>query len=348
MNAPCPQRPKVVVSHWVHNEVIELLARHCDLVANNSRDSWSRDELIRRCRDADGLIAFMPDAVDGAFLVACPRLRVIACALKGYDNFDAAACTRRGVWLTIVPGMLTGPTAELAVGLVIGLTRRISAGDRWVRSGQFAGWRPIHYGTGLAGSIVGILGMGAVGRAIARRLAGFEVRLAYHDLRLLPGGDELELGVRRMSREGLLMAADILISTLPLTPQTRHLIDADALALMKPGSYLVNVGRGSVVDEAAVAAALKGDRLAGYAADVFEFEDWTQRERPAAIPPELLAQRDRTLFTSHMGSAVDAVRRDIALYAARAVVQALRGERPQGAVNAPEGRDHEFELAANA
>jgi phosphonate dehydrogenase len=329
------REPKVVVSHWVHDEVVGLLARHCRAVVNQTRESWPREELVAHCRDADALIAFMPDTVDEGLLDACPRLRIVAGALKGYDNFDVEACTRRGIWFTIVPGMLTGPTAELAVGLVIGLMRKIAAGDDWVRSGRFARWRPALYGSGLSGSIVGILGMGAVGRAIARRLAGFEARLAYHDILPLPAAEEVALGIRRMSQTSLLMASDVVVSALPLTAATRHLLGADELGLMKPGSYLVNVGRGSVVDETAVAAALASGQLAGYAADVFEFEDWTRANRPAAIPPALLAHRDRTLFTAHMGSAVDGVRRDIAMYAARAVIQALRGDRPQGAVNAP-------------
>jgi phosphonate dehydrogenase len=327
--------PKIVVSHWVHDEVVDFLSRRCRLTVNRTRESWPRDELLRHCRDADALIAFMPDSVDEGFLAQCPRLRIVASAVKGYDNFDADACTRRGIWLTVVPGMLTGPTAELAVGLTIGLMRRIAAGDERVRSGEFAGWRPILYGGGLAGSIVGILGMGAVGRAIARRLAGFEARLAYNDIDPLPVAEEAALGVRRVSQMALLMTSDVVILTLPLTPETRRLINVDTLSLMKPGSYLVNVGRGSVVDENAVAAALASGQLAGYASDVFAFEDRRRPEGAPTIPAALLEHPDRTLFSAHMGAAVDTVRRDIAMYAARAALQALHGERPQGAVNEP-------------
>src|SRR5581483_1648406 len=126
--------PKVVLSSWVHPEVIAFLERVAEVVPHQTRDVVPADELRRRCRDAHGLMAFMSDRIDEAFLSACPKLKVVACALKGYDNFDAAACERHGVWLTVVPDRLTLPTAELAVGLMIGLARNILSGDRLVRS----------------------------------------------------------------------------------------------------------------------------------------------------------------------------------------------------------------------
>lgn len=322
------EKPVVVVSHRVHPEVTALLSQHAVVVGNGTDDSWPIDLVRRRCRDASALIAFMPDRVDDAFLAACPRLRIVACALKGFDNFDVAACTRHGVWITAVPDLLTAPTAELAVGLTIGLARHIAAGDRWVRGGGFRGWRPVFYGTGLAGSTVGIVGFGAVGRAIARRLAGFEARLLFFDAVPVDAKD-----AQAASLDALLATADIVIVAAPLTPDTRGMIGERALAGMKPGALLVNVGRGSVVDEDAVARALAAGRLGGYAADVFAFEDWNLASRPEEIPPALLRATERTLFTGHMGSAVAAVRLEIEKAAARAVVQALRGERPDGALN---------------
>lgn len=326
-------RPKVVVTHWVHEAVLDALGAHAEVVANQTRETLPPEEIRARCRDAAGMVAFMPDTVDAAFLAACPDLRVVACALKGFDNFDVDACTRRGVWITAVPDLLTNPTAELAVGLLIGLARRIADGDRLVRGGGFAGWRPVLYGAGLDGAAAGIVGMGRVGRAIARRLAGFGPRLAYSDPAALPAADEAALGLVHRPLPELLEASDFVVVAAPLTPATLHLIDAAALGRMKPGAFLVNVGRGSVVDEAAVADALAAGRLAGYAADVYEFEDWARADRPRAVEPRLLSQPSRTLFTAHQGSAVDAVRRDIALAAARSVVQALAGAVPDGALN---------------
>ena len=154
-------KPKVVLTHWVHPEIIELLREKAEVVANPGRKTLPREVLLERAKDADALMAFMPDCIDEAFLKACPRLKIIAAALKGFDNFDVDACTRHGVWLTIAPDLLTIPTAELTVGLVLGITRNMLEGDRHIRSGQFAGWRPELYGLGLYGRTAGIVGLGA-------------------------------------------------------------------------------------------------------------------------------------------------------------------------------------------
>ncbi|MFQ5937937.1 MAG: phosphonate dehydrogenase, partial [Acidiferrobacterales bacterium] len=310
-------RPKVVITNWIHPEVMEFLQPHCVVVANSTREPWSQETIIEHAKDAVGLMTFMPDSVDNIFLERCSKLRVIACALKGYDNFDVEACTRRGVWLTIVPDLLTVPAAELAVGLLISLARHVSTGDGFVRSGAFKGWRPLLYGAGLAGSVVGVLGLGAIGRAIMTRLRCFDCRaLIYYDKRALDTDDERALGVRRVSFQELLRESDFLIVAVPMTDETKHQISADALRAMKPGGYLLNIARGSVVDEQAVAEALAQGRLAGYAADVFEMEDWTRPDRPRLIPRELLAQSEKTLFTPHLGSAVHRVRVAIEMAAA--------------------------------
>jgi phosphonate dehydrogenase len=279
-------------------------------------------------------MAFMPERVDEAFLVACPELRVIACALKGYDNFNVEACAHRGVWVTIVPDLLTAPTAELTIGLMIALGRNILPGDRLVRGGDFSGWRPTLYGQGIDGSTVGLLGAGAVGKAIARRLAGFRTTLLYTDNTPLSADQEDELTLRRVPLGELLEESDFVVLCLPLLPATRHLVNRDFLARMKPDALLINTARGSLVDEAAVADALEGDRLAGYAADVFSMEDWALPNRPREVSARLLESR-KTVLTPHLGSAVDRVRREIALQAAESLLQALRGEVPAGAVNRP-------------
>ena len=328
-------RAKVVVTNPIFPETVTLLAEHCALDANPGSEPWPAAEVRRRCADADGLLAFMTDAVDAGFLAACPRLKVVAGALRGWDNFDVAACTASGVWLTAVPDLLAAPTAELAVGLAVGLCRNVLAGDRVVRAG-FEGWRARLYGVGLAGSIVGIAGMGEVGRAVARRLAGFEVaELLYFDERALGADEERTLGLRRASWESILERSDVLILALPLTSGTRHLLDAASLAGAKPGLRIVNVGRGSVVDEAAVAAALAHGQIGGYAADVFEMEDWALGDRPRVIAPGLLADAERTLFTPHLGSAVANVRREIEAAAARNLLAALDGREPPDALNRP-------------
>jgi phosphonate dehydrogenase len=326
-------KPRVVVTHWVHAEVIDRLGAFCHLAAP-AREAgvWSREEVCARAGDAAGLMVCMADCVDEDLLAACPRLRVVAGVLKGHDNIDVTACTRRGIWVTVLPDLLTGPTAELAVGLMLAVMRRVGEGDAVVRAGRFAGWRPQLYGSGLAGATVGVIGMGRAGRAVARRVRAFDARLAYCDPEPLPAAEAVELGARRLALAELLAASDVVVPLVPLTSSTRHLLDGRALARLRPGAFLVNAGRGSVVDEDAVAGALESGRLGGYAADVFAFEDWRCPARPRAIPPRLLAQ-PRTVFTPHLGSAVDSVRRQMGLAAAGQLRQALAGERPGGSVN---------------
>jgi phosphonate dehydrogenase len=306
-------RPLVVITQRPFPETAELLASDSDVIIGPP------------VHNADALMVFMPDSLDEEFLGACPKLKIVAAALKGCDNFDVGACTRLGIWFTIVPDLLTEPTAELALALMLGLARHVPAGDRLIRNGGFQGWRPILYGTGLAGSIVGIIGFGAVGRALARMLQGFSCRVQYFDPKA-EGSTPLN---------ELLASSDFVLPLLPLTKDTFHLLNGDALARMKPGSYLINVSRGSVVDEAAIADAIEAGRLAGYAADTFEMEDWARLDRPREIHPRLLQLADRTLFTPHLGSAVTSARREIERTAANNILQALRGERPVGAINDP-------------
>ena len=316
---------KVVVTQRIHPEVRDRLAAAAEVLGNDSLDPWPRARLLDCTRNAGALMVFMPDSLDDKFLSQCPSLRIIAAALKGFDNFDVSACTRRGIWFTIVPDLLTEPTAELALALMLGLARKVLAGDRLIRQGDYQGWRPILYGAGLRGSTVGIAGYGKVGRALERMLGGFECRVLHHDS-ADPAGTPLD---------DLLAQSDFVLPLLPLTPATLHLFNAANLARMKRGAFLINVARGSVVDEEAVADALESGHLSGYAADTFEMEDWARADRPRRISRRLLEQADRTLFTPHLGSAVAQVRLEIEHAAATSILQALHGERPDGAINEP-------------
>lgn len=325
------KKPRVLVTHWVHQPVISYLEQHCELVVNPSRATWDRAKVLEEAKRCDAMMAFMPDCVDDTFIAACPQLKIVAAALKGPDNFDITACTRRGVWFTLVPDLLTVPTADLAIALLLGITRRILDGDEHVRSGRFQGWRPELYGTGLAGGTIGIIGMGAVGRAVAERASVFGARVVYADPREAPLSGAFI--AEHTTLDEVIARSDFLLPLTHLNRDTCHMIGAPALSRMKRGAYLVNVGRGSLVDEAAVAASLAAGHLAGYAADVFEMEDWALETRPREIHPQLLADRSRTLFTPHLGSAVDEVRKAIALEAAANIVDVLEGRRPRGALN---------------
>jgi phosphonate dehydrogenase len=321
--------PKILVTSRIHAEVRARLEEVGHVEINTDVEPWTQAQLVARVCEVDAMMGFMTDRVDAALLAQASRLRVVACALKGFDSYDVEACTQAGVWLTIVPDLLTEPTAELALGLAISLARNVMQGDAHVRSGQFRGWRPQFYGSGLAGASVAVVGLGCVGQAILSRLSGFGcARLIGVD----PRGRRR--GVESLGLEQALAQADYVFLAAPLTAQSHHLLDAAALMQCKPGQFMVNVGRGSVVDEAAIADALDAGLLAGYAADVFACEDWALADRPAAIPARLLA-RANTLFTPHLGSAVRTVRIAIEQRAADNIIAVLQGRDPLDAINLP-------------
>jgi phosphonate dehydrogenase len=327
--------PQVVVTNRAFPETLALLAKHAAVDANGSVEPWSGEELQAHSRNATGLLAYMTDRIDRHFFTACPALRVVGAALKGYDNIDIEAATEAGVWVTIVPDLLTAPTAELAIGLILALSRHIVAGDRSIREHDFRGWRPQLYGTGLSGATVGIVGLGRVGRAIAERLVPFGCRLLAHDPIIRQPPPALASHLVLASFATLLAEADFLVLALPLTPATQHIIGTEAIGRMKRGARIINSARGSLVDEASVASALAEGKLAGYAADVFECEDWARLDRPRRIDPRLRAFGAPTVLTPHLGSAVVDIRRDIELAAAESIVDVLAGRAPRNALNKP-------------
>jgi phosphonate dehydrogenase len=324
---------KVVVTNPCFPETLALLRSAAEVDVNPSSEPWPHAEVARRCGDAHAVMAFMTDRIDGAMLARCPELRVIGAALKGYDNIDVQAATEAGVLVTVVPDLLTAPTAELAIGLMLGLGRQLHVADALVRERGFRGWRPTHYGRGIAGETVGIVGFGNVGRAIAQRLSAFECRILAFDRSPRPETCDMP-EVEMTSLESLLAQSSYVVLALPLLAGTQHLFDAAMLARMRPGALLVNPARGSLVDEGAVADALDAGSLDGYAADVFECEDWARADRPREIEPRLRAPDARTFLTPHLGSAVENVRREIELTAARCILQALAGDVPEFAINA--------------
>jgi phosphonate dehydrogenase len=306
---------RIVVTHRLHDEVAQRLRQAGTLVMNQSIEPWTEAELDDQLREADAWIAFMTDHVDARRLALANRLKVVAGALKGSDSFDAEACERAGVWLTVVPDLLTAPTAELALGLAIASARHVLTGHQRVRSGTYSGWRARDYGRGLEGSVCAVLGQGRLGSAIVDRLQGFACEAVL-------GVDPRACNPRAQAVTPMeaLAQADFVFVALPLNGTTVHSIDATALAACSRAPILVNVGRGSVVVESDIAAALLEGRLGGYAADVFAFEDWLLPDRPLQVHPTLLAAPN-TLFTPHLGSAV------------RAVLAVLSGQVPPGAVN---------------
>lgn len=324
------KRPKILITQRIHEEVQHRLTAYGDLDMNNTSEVWPQAEVLRRATDASAMMGFMTDQVESELLQAAPQLKIVACALKGYDNYDVKACTEAGVWLSIVPDLLTEPTAELAIGLAIGLGRHVRAADAYMRSGEFAGWRTHFYGTGLHGSVVAVVGLGQVGQAIVQKLHGFGcARIFGVDPQARPSGVEM------VTLDAAVELADFVFVAAPLTATTHHLVGSPQFEQAKPGQLIVNVGRGSVVDESAVTQALEKGRIGGYAADVFACEDWQLTDRPRTISSQLLAQK-QTLFTPHIGSAIHRVRMAIEQSAADNIIAALQGKAPPDAINLPQ------------
>lgn len=323
---------KIVVPNRIEPEIIRALVAAGEVISNQESAPFSPDKLRAACADATALMAFMTETIDQALLDTAPRLKIVAGALKGFDNFDVEACTTRGVLVTIVPDLLTEPTAELTLGLMIALARNLRAGDAHVRSGDYAGWRAHLYGLSLQGATIGVIGAGAVGREILRLLSGFRGTRLYHDLRPLDATTEKALVVNRATLDEVTERSDFVVLAVPLADHTLHLVDRSFLARMKPGAFLINPARGSLVHEAAVAEALEAGHLSGYAADTYEMEDWARADRPRQVHPALLAS-DRTVLTPHLGSAVISVREAIARSAADSILTALNGRVPDTAIN---------------
>jgi len=290
------------------------------------------EELRGAAAGYDGLICLLTDRIDAEFLAACPQLRVVAGVAVGFDNIDVAAATRAGVAVTNTPRVLTDATADLAFTLLLSTARRVPEGDAFLRGGQYTHWRinQEQLGVDVFGATLGLFGIGQIGRAVARRARGFEMTVLYHDVQRLAGEDERELGVTYVELVELLARSDFVSVHAPLTDSTRHRFDAAAFAAMKPSAMLINTARGPIVDEAALAAALRDGVIAGAGLDVYEHEP--------AVDPGLLELRERVVLLPHLGSATGTTRREMCRMAARNVRDALLGRRPENLVN-PEVAD---------
>ncbi|MFO0956113.1 MAG: D-glycerate dehydrogenase [Isosphaeraceae bacterium] len=294
-----------------------------EVIANEEDRSLSPMELREAVRGCDAVVCLLTDTIDAAVLEAADRCRIVANVAVGYNNIDVAEATRRGIWVTNTPGVLTEATADLAWTLILGVARRVAEGDRTMRAGAFPGWSMFYMlGGDVSGRTLGLIGPGRIAAAVARRAVGFGMTLLYHGIEASP---ELEaLGGRAVSFEELLKSSDFVTLHVPLAEDTRHLIDADALRLMKPTAYLINTSRGPVVDERALVEALKAGTIAGAGLDVYEDEP-----RMA----DGLAECPNTLLLPHLGSATHATRASMARVAAENVRAVLEGERPPNPVD---------------
>ena len=303
---------RIVTTLKLPDEVLAILTPAAEVVGP---DGW-RDALS----SAEALISLLTVRVDEALLREAPRLRIVANAVVGYDNIDVAACAGRGVVVTNTPDVLTDATADLAIALMLAAVRRLPQAERNLRAGGFRGWGFWDYlGGDLHGATFGIFGMGRIGQATARRAAGFGMRIRYTSRSRLDPAREQTLGAEWVDWEKLLTTSDVLSLHAPATEATRHLLDGPALRRMKPGSYLVNTARGTLVDEAALVEVLRDGPLAGAGLDVYE--------REPAIHPGLL-ELENVVLLPHIGSATTGTRNRMAALAARNVRAVLSGKPP--------------------
>ena len=314
-------RPRVWVSQPLFDDIVGRLEAFFEVEAAREVRTWAQDDIARRLARVDGALVTLNERIGAAEIAGAGRLRAVANVGVGYDNLDIEALGARGIVATNTPDVLTETTADLGLALMLAAARRITEAERWLREGRWKQWSfDTLLGQDVHGSTLGILGMGRIGQGIARRGAhGFGMRVLYHNRRRLPVGIEGNCRARLVDLDTLLRESDHLVLVLPYSPQTRHVIDAAALARMKPSATLTNIARGGLVDEDALAEALAHGRLAAAGLDVFEGEP--------AVNPRLLALRN-VVLTPHVGSASHATRRAMASLAVDNLVAAL-GEGPR-------------------
>lgn len=323
------RKPRVLVTREVFDDTLDYLRSHCAVLANQDDVPYAPDALAAKLADCAGLLCCLTDRVDAALLAAAPQLKVVANIAVGYNNIDVPACTARGVMATNTPGVLDDSTADLAWTLMLGTARRLTEVERRIRAGEWTGWRLKQWlGVDVHHATLGIVGMGRIGQAIARRAAGFDMKVIYHNRNRIAPELERKADAAYVSFDDLLAQADFIVLQVPYSAQTHHLIGAPQLAKMKPTAILINSTRGGVVDDAALIAALKNGMIRGAGLDVFENE-------PKLNPGFL--ELDNVVLAPHIGSSTEATRKAMAMLAAQNLVAALRGTVPPNLLN-PEAR----------
>jgi len=317
---------KTLITRAVFPEIVAALAARFEVEHNAEDRPWPPEELARRLQGKHGAMATVMDRFDEPLLAQCPELRVISNIAVGYNNIDVPACTKRGIRVTNTPGVLDDTTADLTWALLMAAARRIAEGDKYVRAGDWKIAFGVQYflGQDIHHATLGIIGMGRIGQAIARRARGFDMRVVYNNRNRLPEAEEKKLGAAWMERERLLAEADFVVVMAPYSPATHHLIGAAELAKMKPTAILVNTARGGVVDDAALVEALKHGRIAGAGLDVFEGE-------PSLHPGYL--ELANVVLTPHIGSASAATRMTMCRTAMENLTAVLSGRIPPNPVN---------------
>jgi lactate dehydrogenase-like 2-hydroxyacid dehydrogenase len=319
-------KPRALVTRPLFAPARSILERIFDIEYWTRPERISRAELLKRVAEKDALVCLLTEKVDEDLLLAAPKLRLVATVSVGYDNIDVTACTRRKVVATNTPGVLDQTTADFAWTLLMAIARRLIEGDAWMRTGSWPGWDIDQLlGGDVWGKTLGIIGFGRIGREVARRAQGFQMRVVYNNRTRQPEDVEREARARFVTREDLLRESDFVTLHVPLNPETHHLMSRSAFEKMKPTAYLVNTSRGPIVDEAALAEALQSKQIAGAALDVYEQEP--------RVHPALLGRKD-VILAPHIASATVDTRTKMAVIAATNAVSFFEGRRPPNALNA--------------
>jgi len=307
-------KPKILVARAVFPETIERLSQYFEVESNQADVVWSKAELTERLRDKDGAFTTGGDRIDGEVLAACPQLKICANMAVGYNNFDLDAMTARGVLATNTPDVLTETTADFGFALMMATARRMAESEHYLRAGKWTKWSyDMFAGSDIHGATLGILGMGRIGQGIARRGAhGFGMNVIYHNRSRLDAATEAECKARYVGKEELLQTADHLVLVLPYSATSHHAIGAAELAQMKPTATLVNIARGGIVDDAALAQALRARRIAAAGLDVFEGEP--------KVHPDLLTVPN-VVLTPHIASSSVPTRKAMARLAADNLIE---------------------------
>lgn len=322
-------RPHILIARAIAPQVVDFLREHFEVQDNQADVAWDAEALIAQLQGKDGLLATGIQRVDAALLAACPRLKAVANMTVGYNNFDVAALTAAGVQGSNTPDVLTETTADFGFALLMATARRITEGEHFLRAGKWREWRyDMLLGAEVHGSTLGILGMGRIGQAIARRAAkGFGMQVLYHNRSQLAPALEADCCARYVDKETLLRESDHVMLVLPFTPENHHAIGAHELTLMRPGATLVNIARGGIVDDAALAWALRTGQIAAAGLDVFEGEP--------QVHPDLLTVPN-VVLTPHIASATEATRRRMCQLAADNLVAVLQGQAALTPINTPD------------
>jgi glyoxylate reductase len=319
------ERRNILITGNLPTSILNSLRYECDLIYHSIDEPMNRVDLLRNVTDKDGLLSMITDQIDSDVFDIAPRLRIVANMGVGYNNIDIRAATRHSILVSNTPGVLTDATADIAFALILAVARRIVEGDKIIREGRFRFWAPFHFlGAEVSAKTLGIIGPGRIGKAVARRAQGFNMRILYNGRRRLAPPEEKAIGAEFVDLKTLLNTSDFVSLHVPYSEETKYLINEKALQAMKPSAFLINTSRGPVVDEKALLAALKAKTIAGAGLDVYEHE-------PALTPG--LTDLEQVVLLPHIGSATLETRTRMAAMAAENLLAGLRNEKPPNLVN---------------